>query len=69
MPYPQIPRYQDINWQPVTGAAAFTPAHEANQLNEPTNGAPLTIPGQGIQIPNPHHDEEDTGPEPGNGTS
>ncbi|KAG9119348.1 hypothetical protein FRC07_005669, partial [Ceratobasidium sp. 392] len=66
-PYPQIPDYNQITWQPVTGNAAFTPTHEQAQLDEPTNGAPLTIPGSAAQIPNPHNDDEDLGPAPGTG--
>ncbi|KAG8735052.1 hypothetical protein FRC10_011026 [Ceratobasidium sp. 414] len=67
VPYPQIPDYNSINWEPVEESVGFTPAHVENQLDEPTDGAPLTIPGQAILIPNPHHDEEDLGPEPGDG--
>ncbi|KAG9123114.1 hypothetical protein FRC07_000217 [Ceratobasidium sp. 392] len=67
MPYNQIPDYNRINWQTVGGNAAFTPTHVDNQLNEPAPGDYLTIPGHGINLPNPHHDEEDLGPEPGSG--
>ncbi|QRW11039.1 hypothetical protein RhiLY_10038 [Ceratobasidium sp. AG-Ba] len=65
-PYHQIPDYNQINWQPVTDPnAAFTPASVPDQLDEPTNGVPLTIPGSAAQIPNPSNGNENRGPAPG----
>ncbi|KAF8676563.1 hypothetical protein RHS04_06491 [Rhizoctonia solani] len=65
VPQDQHPQYDENSYHPIAGNAAFTPVRAFYQLDEPTNGQPLMVPGFVLISPNPHNQNEQTGPGPG----